>query len=238
MKSEKTENAVRQKISKQKEKPCRSEEGSRAAAQPIVLRTDAELKIFSDPLRQRILWKLAERNTPMTAKMVADALGIAPSSAGHHLRRLESLGAVEIDHRETVRGIVATFYRMSARPVSVNLDEPTHESAQRLILENSLRLVEEGFWRHASQLRAKTPQGSTLEALPEVAGLRFTIDMLHLTDAELAEWNEMVRRFMDAHDGAHAAPDARPYHCAFIWYEAGAQTEVNMENTGRADENR
>jgi len=196
-----------------------------AAAQPqsLVLCTDTELKIFSDPLRQRILWKLAERNTPMTAKMVADALGIAPSSAGHHLRRLESIGVVEIDHRETVRGIVATFYRMSDRPVSVKLDEPAHMSAQQLILENNLRLVEEGFWRHAENLRAKTPRGGTMEDLPESWGLGCTIDMLHLTDAELKEWNEMVRGFLKAHDGAHAAPCARPYHCAVIWYEAGAE---------------
>ncbi len=207
-----------------------------AQAEPIVLRTDAELKILTDPLRQRILWKLAERNAPMTAKNVADALGIAPSSAGHHLRRLERIGAVEIDRRETVHGIVATYYRMSRRPVSVSLDAQAQENEQRLLLENSLRLVEEGFWRHAAQLRAKTPQGGMMEALPESRGLRYCVDMLHLTDAELTEWNEMVRTFMDAHDGAHAAAGARPYHCALIWYEAGADEAQSAGTAGRQNE--
>ena len=110
------------------------------------------------------------------------------------------------------------------------------ENEQRLLLENSLRLVEEGFWRHAAQLRAKTPQGGMMEALPESRGLRYCVDMLHLTDAELTEWNEMVRTFMDAHDGAHAAAGARSYHCALIWYEAGADEAQSAGTAGRQNE--
>ena len=58
----------------------------------IYIQTEKELRTYMHPLRQQILFELSLRPQGMTAKQLADALGIAPSSAGHHLGKLEQMG--------------------------------------------------------------------------------------------------------------------------------------------------
>ncbi len=66
---------------------------------PIVkLATEKELRIFMFPLRQKILRTMHLLGEPTTAKHIADTLGISPSSARHHLIRLQEIGLVEHDH--------------------------------------------------------------------------------------------------------------------------------------------
>ena len=69
-------------------KPVRREDGR------MVLNIDNEkdLRTYMQPQRLSILFELESRPEGMTAKQLADALGIAPSSAGHHLGKLEQLG--------------------------------------------------------------------------------------------------------------------------------------------------
>ena len=55
----------------------------------IYIQTEKELRTYMHPLRQQILFELSLRPQGMTAKQLADALGIAPSSAGHHLGKLD-----------------------------------------------------------------------------------------------------------------------------------------------------
>lgn len=70
--------------------------------------------------RQNILFELSLRPQGMTAKQLADALGIAPSSAGHHLGKLEQMGLAELARTEVIHGFRAKFYK--AADVTVNID--------------------------------------------------------------------------------------------------------------------
>ena len=83
----------------------------------LVLHTAEELKIFVNPQRMRLVNLLETMGEPATAKMLADRLGISASSVKHHLNKLESIGLVEIDHQAHIHGILATYYRPTARTV-------------------------------------------------------------------------------------------------------------------------
>lgn len=75
--------------------------------------TARQLKAVSDPTRSRILGII--QNQPATAKQLADRLGVAPGTIGHHLRTLESAGLAQVVARRRVRGIIARYYTRTAR---------------------------------------------------------------------------------------------------------------------------
>ena len=76
----------------------------------VELETEKEMRIYMHPLRQRILDLLARNPNGMSAKKVADALQIAPSSAGHHLRALQDICLVEEIRTEKIHGFEAKIY--------------------------------------------------------------------------------------------------------------------------------
>lgn len=50
---------------------------------------------------------------PVTAKNIADRLGITPSSTKHHLEKLELIGLVELSHTKLINGIAAKYIKLS-----------------------------------------------------------------------------------------------------------------------------
>ena len=95
----------------------------------IYLETEKDLRVYMHPLRQKILSVLERNPEGMSAKQVADALGIAPSSAGHHLQTLEQAGLVELDRIEIIHGFRAKLYRNTLVTVSVG-NFPTKDRLQ------------------------------------------------------------------------------------------------------------
>ena len=85
----------------------------------IYLETEKDLRVYLHPLRQKILSVLERNPEGMSAKQIADTLGIAPSSAGHHLQTLEQAGLVELDRIEIIHGFRAKLYRNTPVTVSV-----------------------------------------------------------------------------------------------------------------------
>jgi DNA-binding transcriptional ArsR family regulator len=81
--------------------------------------TARQLKALSDPTRTKVLGII--QNQPATAKQVADRLGMAPGTIGHHLRALESAGLAQVVARRRVRGIIARYYTRSARIFTFDL---------------------------------------------------------------------------------------------------------------------
>jgi len=193
----------------------------------ICLTTERELRIFMDPLRQRILACMELAGTPMTAKKLADTLGIAPSSAKHHLGRLESIGVVLRDHQETIRGIVATFYRMTEKEVAFDGVREGLWDQQRLLLENRSRMVQSGFDR------AMTRDAEILRRLPEDQralwrashglGTRFEAGVLHLTPEQLRQMDGLIRMWTAANRSP--APGTVPVRYCLVSYEAANDRE-------------
>jgi DNA-binding transcriptional ArsR family regulator len=90
----------------------------------LVVNQPQQYKALGDPMRNRIL--RAIQSFPLTAKQVADRLGIAPGTASHHLQVLEEAGLAQLVARRMVRGIVAKYYTRTAR---IFLFDPPYEIA-------------------------------------------------------------------------------------------------------------
>lgn len=79
----------------------------------LTVNTVQQFKAFGDTTRSRILGIIQLQ--PATAKQIADKLGIAPGTIGHHLQVLEDAGLAQIVARRLVHGIVAKYYTRTAR---------------------------------------------------------------------------------------------------------------------------
>lgn len=86
--------------------------------QSVEIKTLAQQRAVSDPIRSRILGVL--QNVPATAKQLAERLNSTPGAIGHHLKLLERHGLVQIVARRQVRGIVANYYARTARILNFN----------------------------------------------------------------------------------------------------------------------
>lgn len=181
----------------------------------ISLTSEREIRIFTDPLRQRLLAQMEILGIPVTAKKLADALGITPSSAKHHLLQLQSIGLVEVDHLETIRGIVATFYRRTGREIYLHAEVPGLEREKALAMENDLRMVQEGFWQSIDASRTAgqpLPWGTTDRS-----------GVLHLTREEMDELQAVINTYLEAH---HAPkPGTHPIRFAMLCYDAGGRDD-------------
>lgn len=183
--------------------------------QGISLTSEREIRIFTDPLRQRLLAQMEILGEPVTAKKLADALQITPSSAKHHLLQLQSIGLVEVDHQETIRGIIATFYRRTGREIYLHAEVPGLEREKALAMENDLRMVQEGFWQSIATNRAvgqPVPWGTTDHS-----------GVVHLTRQEMEELQQRIAAFLQAH--THPGPGTHPIRFAMLCYDAGDSHE-------------
>jgi predicted ArsR family transcriptional regulator len=150
---------------------------------------------------------------PLTAKRLADKVGITPSAAKHHLMQLESIGIVEKDHTEQIHGITAQFYRPTDAEVRIGMETPVHRREKALLAENLVINVFSGFEKRVMELDA------TVEQPPFLGDL--TTGVLHLTQAQADELYETIRRFTAEH--ARPGKDTLAFEYALIAYK----TEVD-----------
>src|SRR5690554_636852 len=96
----------------------------------IYLSSEKQLRIFMLPLRQKILKTMFLNGRPMTAKQISDQLSITPSSAKHHLLKLQEISLVTPDHQELINGITARYYRTTGKHVSIGQNFNDAHSAE------------------------------------------------------------------------------------------------------------
>lgn len=91
-----------------------------SALKEIQIHSRRELDIYMNPQRQRILKCMDLNGIAMTPKQISVALGISASAITFHLKKLEELGLVELDHTEIIRGICAKFYKRVPATICLN----------------------------------------------------------------------------------------------------------------------
>lgn len=85
-----------------------------------VIKTDEELKVFSDPYRLRIISTYQEQKKPLTVKAVADLMGEVPAKVHYHVKKLLAIDILELDHVEVIKGIQAKYYILKTDCFSVD----------------------------------------------------------------------------------------------------------------------
>ena len=184
----------------------------------ITLSSETELRIFMEPLRQRMLRTMEIMGAPVTPKKLADAMGITPSSAKHHLTRLESIKLVGVHHTEQIHGITAVFYALLPVTVGIGINREDHRTERGIIAGNLVASVYKSFCENMP--RRETQPGEE----------RFWGDVLtgvvHLTQKQADELRGMIMRVIDE-NGARGE-ETMPFEYALVLYNAGACHESNV----------
>jgi DNA-binding CsgD family transcriptional regulator len=181
----------------------------------ITLTGEKELRIFMHPLRQKILREMTLQGQPMTAKQLADRLNITPSSAKHHMTRLESIGIVGVHHQEQIHGITATFYEHLPVTVSIGLNQNDLSEERRAVLDHLLSQVYSGF-------RERLERRETTDGTGSFEGDLLT-GIVHLTQPDADALYRMIREFIGAHETAREG--TVPFEYALILYNASGMTK-------------
>ncbi len=188
----------------------------------IYLETEKDLRVYMHPLRQKILSVLERNPEGMSAKQIADALRIAPSSAGHHLQTLEQAGLVELDRIEIIHGFRAKLYRNTPVTVSVG-NFPTKDRlqaalVQEKIAENTHRLLD----------AMEMTEGEEEPFLP-----RFSQGVLYSTPEEMLEFSNYILTFLDAHK--HPGEGTESFEMTFFHYPTAAANKGEKQRGQNGD---
>lgn len=177
----------------------------------ITLSTQEELKIFMSPQRQKLLRQMGIEGKSMTPKAIADMLGVSPSSAQFHIKKLEKLGLVELDHTEIINGITAKYYQLTDVNVNIGMLSEDELSKERyVIMQNLLKNSLEGFIRLHEM-------GLSEESLSENGD--FVDGIVHLSKSDAQELLELIRNFILTHQ--KRGNDTEPWQYSLLLFNTG-----------------
>lgn len=182
----------------------------------IKLSTKKELEIYMNPVRQNLLRLLERSKLPMTPKQLSQKLDISPSSVQHHIKKLESLGVITLDHTEVINGITARYYCPTYVNVRIGLDHPDDTQLQKEVLvQEQIARTYEGFLKQKKKFIEQF-NNEELESRWDLGDI--LTGVVHLSPGEGEELLKLIRDFLDA----HAVPSAEksPWEYAFILYNA------------------
>lgn len=173
----------------------------------IVLSTERELRIYMLPLRQRIIREMEIEGKPMTTKQLADKLKITPSSARHHLSKLEELGLVEFDHNEFINGIKANYMRLT--DVVVSIGQELNDGLQNERSVYSQNVVAQVYKGYESTLKECQREKK------EFSGA-FLSGVVHLTKQEVQNLHSMMLDMLE--EKRTQKKDTEAYEVVFVGY--------------------
>lgn len=170
----------------------------------ITLETKEQLDIYMNPRRQKLMRLLEQSREARTAKDLSVELGISASSVQHHLKKLESLGLVYIDHTANIRGITAKYYKVCRVTVHIGAERDDSLSNERvLLLKNLVAAVLDDTIASAF--------GKVGESTGDV--LTGTV---HLTSEHGDELQKIIREFLEVN--AIPSAETEPWEYALIYH--------------------
>ena len=174
----------------------------------IKLSSQEDLKIFMSPQRQKIIRNMQISGSPVTPKAVADMLEISASSAQFHIKKLEALGIVELDHTESINGITAKFYGLVDADIRIGSDTEDGMAGERTaIMQNLMNNTFDGLIKLGKK------------NLPvDIAAQNgdFLNGILHLSEKDSQHLLKMIREFVSTHE--KKAENTNPWDYTFIMY--------------------
>lgn len=183
----------------------------------IVLSGKKELDIYINPQRQNLLRCMRIAGAPMTPKQLSDQLGISASAVQHHIKKLVELGIVGLSHTERIHGIMASYYKVLPKTVSIGCQLNDKNDVQRFaFMQNTLNSVFSGFAEHCQKSSDCCIDGYYGDLLSGIA---------YLGKEEAQELYGIIRDFLDHHE-EKSDQGMIPWEYAFIAYPlSGEQNE-------------
>jgi len=182
----------------------------------IYLTTEKQIRIYMFPLRQKILKLMNLEGKPMTAKQIADQLSITPSSAKHHILKLEEISLVTLDHQELINGISASYYKTTGKNVSIGQNFNDAFSAERdaYVKNNIYRAYND----YQSLVNANRQNKTDAMVGDLISGI------VHLTDKQAREIHDVILEFMQKNRESNAKTN--PWSFTILAYNS---TDISKE---------
>lgn len=185
----------------------------------IKLETKKDLETYMNPQRQRLLRQMHLLGEPVTPKQLSVLLDISPSSVQYHIKRLEDLGVVELDHTAQINGITARYYIPAVVTVSYGLyqgDAATYTDKE-ILSQNLFAQVQQGFLEACRRACSAGNEDAVLygDAISGVA---------YLTPEEGKELLLYLRNMVDSH--ARKGPGQQAWEYGMILYNTEAPNDA------------
>lgn len=172
----------------------------------ITLTTRKQLDIYMNPQRQRLLKAMDIHAAPMTSKQLSDQLGISASAVSYHLKKLEELGIIGLDHTESIHGIQAKYYKRLAVVINLGNDKNDDLKAERALLSDYfMNEIWNGFKENMKQVKDRS---NLMETGDTMNGI------LYLTEEEAKQMRRFIMEFYADH--MEPAPNTVPWETAVI----------------------
>lgn len=183
----------------------------------IKLSSQGDLKIFMSPQRQKLLRHMSIIGEAVTPKAISDMLKISPSSAQFHIKKLETLGVVELDHKESINGIQAKFYKPA--DVDIHIGSPLEENLSKeryAIMQNIIKNTFDG-------LLSLFDTGVSKEVVAKNS--EFVNGVVHMSQKEGQELLSIIREFVIKHEKKDT--DTQPWEYTLLLYNTAIRNEEN-----------
>ena len=95
-----------------------------------------EIRVMNDPYRREILTAMALIDKPATAKEIADFMGEPPSKINYHVGIIYKYGYIDLDHTETINGIIAKFYSRSKSVFKIKMEGKNAQTKEMAALRD------------------------------------------------------------------------------------------------------
>ena len=168
----------------------------------LTVNTVQQLKALGGATRSRILSIIQLQ--PATAKQIADRLGIAPGTIGHHLQVLEAAGLAQIVARRLVHGITAKYYTRTARIFVFDFPSEVSDNVT-ITLDMHTKVRDEMFETLSEDENNKRdaafPEGRCTTAFPHA----------RLSTARAAEYSKRISAIIDDLIQEPPDPDGKVY---------------------------
>ncbi len=165
-----------------------------------LIKTNEEFKIFADPYRMKILDLYGETRKPMTVKMVADELGEVPAKVHYHIKKLISIGVLELDHVEVINGINAKYYKLVYDNFTIDIDDDASPKIKALQVDNITKLLFKKIDGFKDVVRKQAEKVKTeLDHHDEKDGGFLSVNNVYLTFEEQEELRDLITEYLQKH---------------------------------------
>ncbi|MTI69293.1 MAG: helix-turn-helix domain-containing protein [Firmicutes bacterium] len=106
----------------------------------LILKTKEEIKTMTDPYRVDIIQVFRKNNnTSLTVKDISNELNEPHGKIYYHIKKLEKIGALTLDHTENINGITAKYYRLNFKEMAIKHKEK--DLNKELELNHTLNMI-------------------------------------------------------------------------------------------------
>jgi DNA-binding transcriptional regulator GbsR (MarR family) len=176
----------------------------------IYLSGKKELDIYINPQRQELMRRMKVSGIPMTPKQLADQMGISASAVQYHIKKLIELGIVGLHHTEHIHGILARYYEVLPKTVSIGCELDDSNDVQRIaFMQNALNSVFSGITDYY--------KNDYRQIDPNIQHGDFLSGIIYLKNEDAKELYKIIRKFLDEHEQKEQN-DTAPWEYALIAY--------------------